>query len=215
MRLNLILALAPYIGSTLTTEKARAIVDSLKKDAADLKAPPAVWRGFTFQRERLADGFGLIAQRVAYLTERWPERICRPNWRRLEAMDKDGSLIIFTARQDHVLAASLWLFRGQSLDSSQDAVTDDLWYVAPEYRSTGVGMRLWKYSEETMFDDGVREAIFSMRHDNKALRAAQFMGYTPVATQVMKTVQGDDFNLAPTRHTRRIIHEPIGQAGAA
>lgn len=208
MRECLAFALATHVGRTLTPELASEIARGAYKPF-DFAPFPAARRGqWALQAETLRQANDVALHRIRYLTERHPGRPQRTDWLTLLERQEMNSLVIFTARNEGALVASIWLTVGRNVDTGELAVSDDLIYVEPEWRGSSALQTLWRFAERTMFDRGVREASFSMRIQNGAERMARFMGYTPVATRVTKFHYGDRYEDAPTRHKQEIHHEP-------
>ena len=205
---NPVMLIAPLVGEVLTQERATALVRALGGPGPDDSVDPkrfSVERrdGYTLQCENLMQALPeLQAQRGAYLKERYPGERMNVAWGRLLSMARDGRLVIFTVRsvEDGRLLGSCWLMPYTSVNTSRQAVLDDMLYIRPEYRGGLMVVRLWRYAERAMFSLGVREATFQSAHDTGAARLAKFMGYRPIANLVKKAFDGDVFAGVPTRH---------------
>lgn len=200
-------ALATHVGRTLTPELAREIVHRTFKPLPLSPIEPTTRGEWLLQTEQIREADDLAQHRIDYLSELHPSRPQRTDWMHLMDLQERNALVIFTARSEGALVASIWLSVVLNVDTGHLAVSDDLIYVQPEWRGSRALHALWRFAEQAMFDRGVREASFSMRLENGAERMARFMGYTPTATRVTKSHYGERYEDAPTRHTKEIHHE--------
>jgi GNAT superfamily N-acetyltransferase len=201
------LVLAKHVGSVLTLPLAATIAREVSPSSPLLPSEwaPDSYGAYTLQAERLVSAYDTLrGQRMRYLAETNPgQRNDLTDWDRLMESQRTGEHVIFTARdQAGDIVASLWLWFGPDLDTQRLTVQDDIFYVLPEHRGGMLAVRLWQYAERCMFAIGARDAQFHSRLDNRAQRMAFFLGYTPTATRVKKTSDGDSFAHVPARHTK-------------
>lgn len=79
-----------------------------------------------------------------------------PDWDEYERLDKNGSLRIFTARDGAKLVGYFVLIVNRSLHyKSHMFAVNDILFMDKQYRQGSVAMRLLKFAEKSLKDDGV------------------------------------------------------------
>jgi hypothetical protein len=150
MRSRIVIALAPYIGKTLTPEAAEAILRQFPDDAPkaiDLAAiEPARCGRLTFQAESIvgitselnALHRANLAEDPAYGVEIGSEL----DFCELMLEERYGTLIQFTARDGDALVGQMRVLLRRETHSGRRFAREESVYLRPEYRS---GRNAWRF----------------------------------------------------------------------
>ena len=106
-----------------------------------------------------------------------------PNWDAYVALERAGALRVFTVRDGKRLVGHLVFAVSACLHSKtvRTATSDALW-IEPDARRPGVAMRLFRFAEAWLRDEGVR--VSHIRTNTllpAAARIAEHEGYREVA----------------------------------
>lgn len=114
----------------------------------------------------------------------YPDIPLDPDWSIYERAQELNRLRFFTARAERVLAGYAVYFLGHnphyrgSLQARQDIL-----YLSPEYRRGGAGLRLVRYADEQLAEEGVQVVYQHVKLAHPALgRLLERVGYEPVET---------------------------------
>ncbi len=79
-----------------------------------------------------------------------------PDWDAYEALEEAGKLLIFTAREDNKLIGYFVVLVGVNLHYKDHVfATNDILYLDKDYRKGRIGLKLIKFAEKCLKDDGV------------------------------------------------------------
>jgi L-amino acid N-acyltransferase YncA len=175
MRNELVLALAPLIGQTLTPEAAKAIVDRFEAEgrAIDVAAiAPKQCGSLTFQAERLLD---IIPEMELLHQLHWQET---EGYRHGLGLDMDyatlvleeqaGTMIQFTARAEGHLVGNYRLYLRRDRHTQTLFAQEDTWYLMPEYRRGRNALRFLEYPREVLNAMGYHQFQADVADDNPA-----------------------------------------------
>jgi GNAT superfamily N-acetyltransferase len=139
----------------------------------------------TYQAEKLSD---ILEQLKSLLPVHW-EEIARnknkvpldPDYQQYLAIERVGCLHIVTARDDGTLIGYIINFVSPHLHyKAHKFANNDILYLAPKYRGRGVGIKLIKFNETSLFAMGVSVVHIHMKlaHDFGCL--LERLGYTEI-----------------------------------
>lgn len=148
----------------------------------------------TFQRETLSECLG----EAGGLTIRHWEEIARnkqlfpldPDYDFYLAVEKADRLRVYTVRRNNELVGYAVYFLGNNkhYKTALWAVSDIFW-LAPECRKSMVGLRLFRYVEERLRDEGVNVMHTTHKLDHPAAgRLLGFLGHSPIEAGYAKVL---------------------------
>lgn len=192
MREQLCHTLAQYMGQTLTSDVAVALVRELfpdrSRDPAGFES--MTYGDYVFAVERLRDIVSEIHPlHEAHFLETEKHRLgfgLDVNYPYYLEAERDGRLLQLTLRVAGKLVGNIRMFVGKSLHTGTLYATEDTFYVLPEYRKGIMAVRFWQYMERAMRQLGALEIRTDSKTLNRADRLNVYMGYTPIATKFIK-----------------------------
>lgn len=198
MRKLISIALAKYMGQTLTKEAALDIVamvcDSLDRTVDVSQFLPVDYKGYRFQCELFCE----ILPELHKLHTRHYEEVevekahmpLNPDYGRMLDIEKNGGLLQFTVREieSGELVGNMRLYLSISTHTQTPICSEDTFYVVPEHRGGFMAVRFWQYVERCCVTLGAREIQFDSKTVNNADAMARYLGYTPVAIKFLKVI---------------------------
>lgn len=187
-------ALAPHLGGVLTPELCAALEHaafSQPDESINLgQFEPQECGSYTFATER----FAAILPELHRLHEaHWLETEkhrhglpLAPDYDALVADERAGRLLQFTARHHGALVGNLRVYLGTSRHTGTRFATEDTLFLLPEHRGGRTAMRFVQYAERCLTALGVKELRCTVKLCNGASRFMEGVGYTPVATEMVK-----------------------------
>ncbi len=148
----------------------------------DVKAPEYTrLRGITFQTEKVSD----LWDEVMPLLERNRQEIAHyqdiplgPDIEAYAAVEKAGRLRCYTARDVRTLIGYLVFSVGPNLHyKSSLQATQDVLFLAPEYRKGGSGLGLIQHDERALTAEGVQVILQHVKLTNQVGKLLATMGY--------------------------------------
>ena len=209
MREQLCQTLARYMGQTLTSEVAVALVRELFPERSYDPAlfEPMEYQGFVFAVERIRSIVPEIHPlHEAHFLETEKHRLgfgLKMNYAYYMDAERDGRLVQFTLRFDGRLVGNIRMFVGESLHTGTLYATEDTFFVLPEFRKGIMAIRFWQYMERAMKKIGVLEIRTDSKLLNKVDRLNVYCGYTPIATKFIKVFPLTDETPAQERSTEK------------
>lgn len=151
----------------------------------------------SYQREPIAD----LWEELMPLLERhyreiahWQDIALDPDRVLYEAIERAGQLRLYTARRDGALIGYVIFFvrfnlhYRHSLQAVQDVV-----FVAPEHRTTGVGRGLLRFAGDALGAERVQVVIHHAKHAHPELgQLLEAEGYEPIETLYAKRLDQED-----------------------
>lgn len=123
-------------------------------------------------------------QEVGRLKDQYP---LEPNWELYQILEDSGNLRIFTARDSGTLVGYFTVISSPSLHSKGKMVaSNDVIFLHPNYRKGFVGIKLFKFAEKCVKEDGFQQLQISYtdQFDISSMLAA--LGYAKVETKFEK-----------------------------
>ncbi|MBO9680964.1 MAG: GNAT family N-acetyltransferase [Acidovorax sp.] len=193
----LAIALARHIGQALTVDVARQIVRDVRSIEAEADKPIDLAMlgerrcgSLVLRAERAADILPeLEALHRAHFAETEKHRHGLPLAPDIEAGladERRGALVQFTARHEGRLVGNLRMYLRTSRHTGTRFASEDTLYLLPEFRKGRAAMRLLQFMEDSMRALGVLELRASTKKVNRTDKLLEFMGWTPVATELVK-----------------------------
>jgi GNAT superfamily N-acetyltransferase len=193
----LAIALAKHIGKELTVDAARQIVRDVRSIEGAQWSPidPARFGerrcgSLVLRAERLADILPeLDVLHRAHFAETEKHRHGLPLAPDIEAgleEERRGTLVQFTARHEGRLVGNLRMYLRTSRHTGTRFASEDTLYLLPEFRKGRAAMRMLEFMEDSMRKLGVLELRASTKMVNKTDKLLEFLGWTPVATELVK-----------------------------
>jgi len=114
-----------------------------------------------------------------------------PDLRAYEALEATGRLRVLTARKDGVIVGYFTFFIGRNLHYDVTCGTEDIYWLAPEYRGIPkLAIRLFLEAEKIMRSEGVRIATVKTKVANDHEKFFAHLGYRPFERVYVKTMEG-------------------------
>lgn len=202
------LALAQFLGVTLTPEVAARIVELAHEQPDDSHDPAKFglgeYRGYAFRAERFD---AVLAELHALHVAHWSETErardglpLDPDYDYLRAAERAGRMVQFTARFDGALVGNARFYTYRDLHTKTQAAKEDTFYVLPEHRKGYMALRFWQFAEVGLASIGVQE----IRTDSKVLRDRagnivrnvgrlnEYLGYEHVSNGYLKRLRSND-----------------------
>ena len=110
-----------------------------------------------------------------------------PDWDLYEILEDSGALSIFTARDDGKLVGYFSVVKSPSLHSKGKFIScNDVIYLHKDYRKGFVGVRLFKFVEDCLKEDGCTnlQVIFTEQYDITSLLTR--LGYSHIESKFEK-----------------------------
>ena len=145
----------------------------------------------TYQRETFAEAY---PDAKPLLEKHWEElntshgEPFNANLAVYEYTEKEGTLMIFTARDEGDLIGYSAVFIHQGLHCmGQKQATQDVFYVSPEHRGGMVGTRLIHTAEKHLKEAGVELMMHHSNIKNMLLgKLLEALGYEPIAVNYQR-----------------------------
>lgn len=193
----LAIALAKHIGKELTVEAARQIVRDVRSIEETQWSPIDPSRfgerrcgSLVLRAERLADVLPeLDVLHRSHFAETEKHRHGLPLAPDIEAgleEERRGTLVQFTARHEGRLVGNLRMYLRTSRHTGTRFASEDTLYLLPEFRKGRAAVRMLEFMEDSMRELGVLELRASTKMVNKTDKLLEFLGWTPVATELVK-----------------------------
>jgi|GEM_PF-1936373 hypothetical protein len=198
MREQLCHTLAQYMGQTLTSETAVAMVRELFPDRS---RDPAFFgikthNDFQFQVERLASVLPELHKHheLHYSeTEKYRAGIpMNPRYDHMLDRERAGQMLQFTARREGVLVGHLRMYVFESDHTATKVAEEDALFMLPQHRGGFAVMHLMRFAEASLKRLGVREIRANSKLSNRADVLMRRMGYEAVALQFSKVFSEAD-----------------------
>ena len=109
------------------------------------------------------------------------------DWDLYRTLENNGNLKVFTVRSDGLLIGYFTIVISPSLHSKNSfVVSNDAIFLRPDYRNSGIGIKLFKFVEECLKEDGFKQLqiTFTDKHDISSLLTR--LGYSKVETKFEK-----------------------------
>lgn len=112
-----------------------------------------------------------------------------PDYEKYQVLEDIGMLKVFTARDDGK-PVGYAIFMCDSHIHYKDTLWAkmDILYILPEYRNARVGMRLIKFAESCLTEDGVDVIMLGTKTHKSFARLLEYMGYSETETFYSKRV---------------------------
>lgn len=115
-----------------------------------------------------------------------------PDFEVYSAMDSNGTLQIFTARDEGKLVGYLVFFVSNHPHyKNTKYASNDLLYVHPDYRKGGLIQNLFAFAEEYLKEDGVQVMTFHFKSHMDHPALAEIMGYDRAEVMYSKYIEGN------------------------
>lgn len=145
----------------------------------------------SYQQEFLAT----VAKDIApLLKEDWEEiehqksrRPLNPDWEAYANLETSGILKIFTARDDGSLIGYASCFMLPDIHSRGILSANfEILFVSASHRNGAVGLRLMKFAEKCVRQDGAEFCFVTTTEQNSASKMMQRLGYKAIETKFEK-----------------------------
>lgn len=137
---------------------------------------------------------------ITYQVERWNSVVCEMapfaplhweeialdhnavpldmNWNKYREMDKSGMLHLVTARDDgKIIGYHVSMIGGHLHYKSTLHASVDLYFVKQEYRKGRIGIKLFKFTEESLKAIGVQKIVTGTKVHKDNSRLFEYLGY--------------------------------------
>lgn len=112
-----------------------------------------------------------------------------PDWDTYYKADAGGVLHLVTARDGEKLVGySVYIVTTNLHYRSLTVADTDIFYLSPSYRKGMCGVRLIKFSEESLKGRGVNKIITKAKLHNQVGSLLEKIGYTPIETVYAKSI---------------------------
>jgi GNAT superfamily N-acetyltransferase len=123
-------------------------------------------------------------QEVGRLEELYP---LEPDWELYQIIEDNGSLRVFTARDDNKLVGYFTVVSSPSLHSKGKLIaSNDVIFLHPAYRKGFVGVKLFKFAEKCVKEDGFQQLQICYTEKFDISPILSMLGYTKVETKFEK-----------------------------
>ena len=110
-----------------------------------------------------------------------------PDWELYQVIEDNGSLRVFTARDDKILVGYFTVVSSPSLHSKGKLIaSNDVIFLHPNYRKGFVGVKLFKFAEKCIKEDGFQQLQVSYTERFDISPILSMLGYTKVETKFEK-----------------------------
>lgn len=100
-----------------------------------------------------------------------------------------GYFLLFTVRDEGKLVGNCTMYVLPSMHTQELVATEDTWYLLPDYRKSGIGVRLYKYVEKKLESLGVVEITMTAKESNKSGKIMEGLGFEKVASEYAKQLR--------------------------
>ena len=120
-----------------------------------------------------------------------------PSKERYQAYEDAGCLVLFVVRDDGRYAGHGIMYVTPSMHTQALIATEDLMFLLPEYRKGGIGRKLYKFVEDTMWAMGVTEISVTAKPNSPASKLLESLGCTLVDLVYSKHASRADSAIPP------------------
>ena len=112
-----------------------------------------------------------------------------PDWEAYFSLESQGKLDIFTARDEGVLVGYFVVFvYAHILYKDHFFAKNDLIYLSPSHRKGFTGIRLIKFAEKCLKEDGVSVLVVNTKNHRPFHKVMQFLGFIPEDVEYSKYI---------------------------
>ena len=112
-----------------------------------------------------------------------------PDWDTYYALQEQGKLDIFTARDEGVLVGYFVVFVSPHIHYKDHLFAkNDLLYLAPSHRKGFTGVKLIKFAEKMLKEDGVSVLVVNTKNHKPFHKLMKFLGFTSEDTEYTKYI---------------------------
>ena len=112
-----------------------------------------------------------------------------PDWKSYYNLEDNNKLKIFTARYDNVLIGYFIVIISVHLHYKDHLfATNDILYMHPDYRKGFAGIKLIKYAERCIKEDGISVMTINVKEHKSFGVILERLDYTPVETVYSKAL---------------------------
>ena len=112
-----------------------------------------------------------------------------PDWEAYFSLESQGKLDIFTARDEGVLVGYFVVFVYPHIHYKDHLFAkNDLIYLSPSHRKGFTGIRLIKFAEKCLKEDGVSVLVVNTKNHKPFHKVMQFLGFTPEDVEYSKYI---------------------------
>ncbi len=112
-----------------------------------------------------------------------------PDWDAYYALQDQGKLDIFTARDEGFLVGYFVVFVSSHIHYKDHLFAkNDLIYLAPSHRKGFVGVNLIKFAEKMLKEDGVSVMVINTKNHKPFHKLMLFLGFSPSETLYSKYI---------------------------
>ena len=112
-----------------------------------------------------------------------------PDWEAYFSLESQGKLDIFTARDEGVLVGYFVVFVYAHIHYKDHLFAkNDLIYLSPSHRKGFTGIRLIKFAEKCLKEDGVSVLVVNTKNHRPFHKVMQFLGFSSSETLYSKYI---------------------------
>ena len=112
-----------------------------------------------------------------------------PDWDAYYALEEQGKLKVFTARDGEKLVGYFVVFVSPHIHYKDHLFAkNDLIYLAPSHRKGFTGIKLLKFAEGCLKADGVSVLVVNTKNHRPFHKIMQFLGFSPSETLYSKYI---------------------------
>jgi len=106
-----------------------------------------------------------------------------PDWEAYDKLEREGKLSIFTARDAGTLVGYFVVISATHIHYKDHVfASNDIIYLSPEYRKGFVGIRLIKFAEKCLREDGVSVFLINMKEHRPFSKVVERLGFNLTET---------------------------------
>lgn len=112
-----------------------------------------------------------------------------PDWGAYYTLEAQGNLKIFTARSEGVLVGYFVVLVSPHIHYKDHLFAkNDLIYLVPEHRKGFTGVKLIKFAEKCLKEDGVSVMVVNTKNHKPFHKIMEFLKFSPVETLYSKYI---------------------------
>lgn len=112
-----------------------------------------------------------------------------PDWDAYYTLEGQGNLKIFTARSEGVLVGYFVVLVSPHIHYKDHLFAkNDLIYLSPEYRKGFTGVKLIKFAEKCLKEDGVSVMVVNTKNHKPFHKIMEFLKFSPAETLYSKYI---------------------------
>ena len=112
-----------------------------------------------------------------------------PDWSAYYTLEEQGKLKIFTARYEGILIGYFVVFVSPHIHYKDHLfANNDLIYLSPKYRKGFTSVKLIKFAEKCLKDDGVSVLVINTKNHKPFHKLMKFLGFSPSETLYSKYI---------------------------